>query len=203
MLKSLDQNKVNFALKEIIIMDIIQNQNETTSQEIQNSYLEVLNENYIHEKLLEPMASSPLKSKLKVSINNILSSNLYHSNGLFNRPELTIEKRGKTYYYKPSNNVIEDINNLFYEDESYANIVKMSCFHRKYPYLINFIRIVGFTKDYCEMNPSHIKEKGFYPIMIKAKQLDFGSIVNIRFICHHCVSDLIKKDYYSLLERTY
>lgn len=199
-----EKKNITFLLKELIVMEIVCLEgDEVSSKNIQDVYQDLISNIEIPNDLMEASSSAKGKTKLKVLLNNILSSNLNHSNGLMNRNEINVAKKGTRYLFSASKEIINDIENLFKTEEETVDIFKMGTFYEKYKYIPLLLKFMNIKTDYCQLNSNHIHKKAIFPVFKNCKDKTRSSIVNIAFICDKCIVNLVESTVYKFEERGY
>ncbi|CDR30650.1 Uncharacterised protein [Acholeplasma oculi] len=199
-----EMKNITFLLKELIIMEIVCLEgDQISSKEIQDVYEDLISNVEIPIELMEESKSAKGKSKLKVLLNNILSSNLSNSNSLMNRKEIKVEKVESKYFFSASSEIMKDIDELFKNDDEIVDMFKMGVFLEKYKYIPLLLKFLNIKTDYCQHNSNHIHRKAIFPVFKNIKDKTRSSIVNILFICDKCIVNLVESTVYKFEERGY
>lgn len=195
---------LTYVLKELIIMEIVCLEGENVkSSEIQKVFEYLIKSMPIPPDLAQNSNSAKGKTKLKVLLNNIISSNLNHQNGLSNRPEIKVVKVKNTYVYSCSDQILSDINSLFNTDDEYVDLFRMGVFYEKYNYLPLLINFLSSKPDYCQSNSNHINKPALFPLFRNNKGVLRCSILNLTYLCSKCVVDTAESIVSKFEERNY
>lgn len=199
-----DRKDISYILKELIIMEIVCLEGETVkSREIQSQFEFLINSMPIPTYLTEPSKSAKGKTNLRVLLNNILSSNLKHQNGLTNRPEIKVIKENSTYFYSCSDCFINDVKSLFNTEDDYVDLFKMGVFYQSYNYIPLLIQFLSLKPNHCQSNSNHINKPALFPIFRNSKSLLRCSILNLTYLCSKCLVDIAESAVTKFEERKY
>lgn len=195
---------ISYILKELIIMEIVCLEGESVkSSDIQTQFETLINQMPIPSYLSQPSKSAKGKTNLRVLLNNILSSNLKHQNGLTNRPELKVIKKNNTYFYSCSECFLDDVNSLFNTEDEYVDLFKMGVFYQKYSYLPLLINFLSLKPDHCQSNSNHINKAALFPIFNSSQSSLRCSILNLTYLCSKCLVNIAESAVAKFEERKY
>lgn len=186
---------LTYLFKEIIIMELILLDGKSaTSKEIQNVFIPIiLSLNSFPSCLKKDSISAKGKSKLKVMLNNVLSSNLNHSNGLNFRKEVNVFRSNKKYLFRISDVFQKEMSSLKNSGQEYVNVLQMINFIDKYKYLTNFFSLINYKTNYCQKNYLHINNEGLLPLFFINTNL-FGQPTETIFICRNCIDYYVNEE---------